>query len=154
MAKAPAKPKGDAVSVSMSRAEREAFLAEVHVGVLAVSAGPGRGPLVTPVWYSYQPGGLISFTTGGGSSKARAIAAAGRFSLCAQDEAPPYKYVTVEGPAVIEPADLAERIAIARRYLGPAGGDAYIAANPDVDTVTIRLTPERWQTADFGKADG
>jgi nitroimidazol reductase NimA-like FMN-containing flavoprotein (pyridoxamine 5'-phosphate oxidase superfamily) len=45
------------VSVSMSAGEREAFLAEVHVGVLAVEGGPGRGPLVTPVWYSYRPGG-------------------------------------------------------------------------------------------------
>lgn len=145
---------GEAVSVSMDHAEREAFLAEVHVGVLTVGAGPGRGPLATPVWYSYSPGGLVSLTTGGASRKARAIAAVGRFSLCAQDERPPYKYVTVEGPAVIEPAELAERIAIARRYLGTEGGDAFIAANPDVDDVLIRMTPEHWQTADFSKADG
>jgi PPOX class probable F420-dependent enzyme len=142
------------VSVSMSRAEREAFLAEVHVGVLAVAAGPGRGPLVTPVWYSYQPGGRVSVSTGGSTNKARAITTAGRFSLCAQDEAPPYKYVTVEGAAVIEPAELADRIAIARRYLGPDGGDAFIAANPGIDDVMIQMTPEHWQSADFGKADG
>jgi PPOX class probable F420-dependent enzyme len=154
MGKAPARPKGDVVSVSMSRAEREAFLAEVHVGVLAVAAGPGRGPLVTPVWYSSQPGGLLSVTTGGNTNKAGAIGAAGRFSLCVQDEAPPYKYVTVEGPAVIEPAGLAERIAMARRYLGPEGGDEFIAANPGVDDVMIRMTPEHWQSADFSKADG
>ena len=94
------------MSVSMSRAEREAFLAEVHVGVLTVAVGDGGGPLATPVWYSYQPGGQVSITTGGNSKKARAIAAAGRFSMCAQHEAPPYKYVTVEGPAVIEPAEM------------------------------------------------
>src|SRR5262245_53789442 len=112
----------------MSRAEREAFLADVHVGVLTVYVGEGRGPLATPVWYNYQPGGLVSINTGAGSGKARAIAAAGRFSLCAQDEAPPYKYVTVEGPAVIEPAELADRVSIARRYLGTEGGDTWIAA--------------------------
>ncbi len=140
------------MSVSMSPAERESFLAEMHVGVLAVAAGEGRGPLTTPVWYSYQPGGAVSVTTGGTSSKARAIAAAGRFSLCAQDEALPYKYVTVEGPAVIEPSDLAERTAIARRYLGQKAGDAWIADNPAADDVVIRMRPERWQTADFGKA--
>jgi len=138
----------------MSSAEREAFLAEVHVGVLAVAAGQGRGPLTTPVWYSYRPGGLVTVTTGGSSSKASAIAAAGRFSLCAQDEAPPYKYVTVEGPAVVEPADPAGRIAIARRYLGAEGGDAYIAANSGADDVMIRMTPEHWQAADFSKAEG
>jgi PPOX class probable F420-dependent enzyme len=142
------------VSVNMSPGEREAFLAEVHVGVLTVAAGAGRGPLATPVWYSYQPGGVVTVTTGGGTGKAKAVAAAGRFSLCAQDEAPPYKYVTVEGPAVIEPANQAERTAIARRYLGPEGGDAYIAANPGADSVAIRMTPEHWQTADFGKAAG
>jgi PPOX class probable F420-dependent enzyme len=140
------------MSVNMSPAERESFLAEVHVGVLAVAAGDGRGPLATPVWYSYQPGGVVTVTTGENSTKARAIAATGRFSLCAQDEAPPYRYVTVEGPATMEPSDLSERVAIARRYLGHEAGDAWIAANPAIDEVTIRMTPERWQTADFGKA--
>lgn len=139
------------MSLSMSRAEREAFLAEVHVGVLTVVAGAGRGPLATPVWYSYSPGGPVSLTTNGTSRKARAIAATGRFTLCAQDETPPYKYVTVEGPAVIEPAELTERIAIARRYLGQEGGDAYVTANPDVDDVLIQMTPEYWQSADFSK---
>jgi PPOX class probable F420-dependent enzyme len=142
------------VSLSMSRAEREAFLAELHVGVLTVSVGEGLGPLATPVWYSYQPGGQVSVNTGENSHKARAIAATGRFSLCAQDEAPPFKYVTVEGPAVIEPAELAERTAIARRYLGTEAGDAWIAANQDVDGVMIRMTPEHWHTADFGKYAG
>jgi PPOX class probable F420-dependent enzyme len=141
------------MSVNMSPAERESFLAEVHVGVLAVTAEDGRGPIATPVWYSYQPGGVVMVTTGENSTKARAIATAGRFSLCAQDEAPPYRYVTVEGPATIERSDLSERVAIARRYLGREEGDAWIAANPAIDDVTIRMTPERWQTADFGKAD-
>lgn len=141
------------MSVNMSPAERESFLANVHVGVLAVAAGDGRGPLATPVWYSYQPGGVVTVTTGENSTKARAIAAAGRFSLCAQDEAPPYRYVTVEGPASMEPSDLSERVAIARRYLGREAGDAWIAANPAIDDVTIRMTPERWQTADFSKAE-
>src|SRR5258708_23577974 len=143
---------GDDVSFSMSRAEREEFLAGLHVGVLTVAVGESSGPIATPVWYSYEPGGLLLLTTGSDSSKARAIAATGRFSLCAQDEAPPYKYVTVEGPAVIEPTDLAERTAIARRYLGTEQGDAWVAANPAVDEVMIRMTPEHWRSADFGKA--
>jgi PPOX class probable F420-dependent enzyme len=140
------------MALNMSRAEREAFLAAVHVGVLAVSVEDGEGPLATPVWYSYEPGGQVSITTGSESRKAKAIVATGRFSLCVQAEKPPYKYVTIEGPAVIEPAELADRIAIARRYLGVKGGDAWIAANPDVDDVTVRMTPEHWRTADFGKA--
>jgi PPOX class probable F420-dependent enzyme len=140
------------VSSSMSRAEREEFLAGVHVGVLSVAAGDGSGPLAVPVWYGYQPGGLVSVSTGRSTRKARAVAAAGRLSLCAQDERPPYKYVSVEGPAVIADIDLAERLALARRYLGPEGGDTFIADNPGGDDdIVIRMTPEHWHTADFGK---
>ena len=142
------------MSPSMSQAEREQFLAEVHVGVLSVDAGPGSGPLAIPVWYGYEPGGPVSVSTDRSTRKAVAIGAAGRFSLCAQDEQPPYKYVTVEGPAVIEPASLDERRALARRYLGPADGDAFIAAEPGdgADAIMIRMTPEHWLAADFSKS--
>jgi PPOX class probable F420-dependent enzyme len=135
---------------NMSQAEREEFLAAVHVGVLSVATGDGNGPLTVPVWYSYQPGGAVMLSTGSGTRKARAIRAAGRFSLCVQDEQPPYKYVTVEGPAVIGDVTQAERLALARRYLGVEGGDAYIASSPSADgQVAITLTPEHWLTADF-----
>jgi hypothetical protein len=67
-----------------------------------------------------------------------------RFSLCAQDERPPYKYVTVEGPAVMEDATDAERLELARRYLGIEDGDAYMSANPGGSQVMIRMTPEHW----------
>lgn len=138
--------------VTMSRAEREEFLAGVHVGVLSVAAGEQGGILTTPVWYSYQPGGRVTVSTGRSSHKAAAIDAAGWFTLCAQDEQPPYKYVTVTGPAIIEDIDAAERLALARRYLGKEGGDAFIAANPAGGDIAIRMTPERWMTADFSKA--
>ena len=129
---------------SMSRAEREEFLAGVHVGVLSVASADGSGPLTIPVWYTYQPGGTVNVSTGRSTRKARAIETAGRFSLCAQDERPPYKYVTVEGPAVIEESNAPERLELARRYLGTEGGDAYLAANPGGSQVMIRMTPEHW----------
>jgi PPOX class probable F420-dependent enzyme len=128
----------------MGRAEREEFLAGLHVAVLSVASPDGRGPLAAPVWYTYRPGGTVNVSTGRGTRKALAIEAAGRISLCAQDERPPYKYVTVEGPVVIEDATAAERLELARRYLGPEGGDAYIAANPGGGQVMIRMTPEHW----------
>ena len=129
---------------NMSRAEREEFLAGVHVGVLSVASGDGGGPLAVPVWYTYQPGGTVNVSTGRGTRKARDIGAAGRFTLCAQDERPPYKYVTVEGPAVMADATDAERLELARKYLGTEGGDAYLAANPGGSQVMIRMTPEHW----------
>jgi len=132
------------MSANMSRAEREEFLAGLHVGVLAVASAGGAGPLAVPVWYTYQPGGTVNLSTGRETRKAVAVAAAGRFSLCVQDERPPYKYVSVEGPAVMAEATDAERLELARRYLGIEGGDAYIAANPGGSQVMIRMTPEHW----------
>ena len=92
--------------------------------------------------------------TGRRSHKAAAIRAAGRFGLCVQDASPPYRYVSVEGPVVCEEElDPAERLAMARRYLGAAGGDRYVAGNPDPGrgNVAFRMRPERWLSQDQGK---
>jgi PPOX class probable F420-dependent enzyme len=144
------------MSLAMSVEEREQFLAGLHVGVLSVAAGGDRGPLTVPVWYDYDPGGPVSVITGRDSRKGQAIAAAGRMSLCAQDENPPYRYVSVEGPVVFDEPDLDERLAMARRYLGTDGGDRYVADNPDPDdeNVMIRMTPEHWLSVDYGKRPG
>jgi PPOX class probable F420-dependent enzyme len=138
----------------MSAAEREEFLADVHVGVLSAAVGPAARTLTVPVWYSYQPGGLLTVLTGRRSRKSAAVRAAGRFSLCVQDDRPPYRYVSVEGPVVSEDElDPAERRAMARRYLGAAGGDHYVADNPDPEhgNVAFRMRPERWLSQDQGK---
>ena len=138
----------------MTVPEREAFLAGLHVGVLSV-ADPGRAPLTVPVWYSYEPGGLLTIVTGGSSRKARRLEQERRLSLCAQTETPPYQYVSVEGPVVRvdDSVDEAERRALAVRYLGPELGDAYLAATaPDAALdVAVRMRPERWLTVDYAK---
>ena len=73
------------VSLAMTPAEREAFLADLHVGVVSVTA-EGRAPLTMPIWYSYEPGGTVSFITGRASRKAALIEREQRLSLCAQTE--------------------------------------------------------------------
>jgi PPOX class probable F420-dependent enzyme len=144
------------MSLAMNAAEREQFLAGVHVGVLSVAVTGDRAPLAAPVWYNYQPGGPVSVITARGSRKGVALAAAGRMSLCAQDENWPYRYVTVEGPVEIEELDPAERLAMARRYLGPEGGEQYVTSNPDPsgENVMIRMRPEHWLSIDYGKRPG
>jgi len=140
--------------VAMSAAEREEFLAGVRVGVLSAAAGVAGRTLAVPVWYSYQPGGLVTVLTGRRLRKAAAIRAAGRFGLCVQDGRPPYRYVSVEGPvASEEELDLAERLAMARRYLGAAGGDWYVVGNPDLgrENVAFRMRPEHWLSQDQGR---
>jgi hypothetical protein len=74
--------------------------------------------------------------------------------LCVQDASPPYRYVSVEGPVVREEElDSAERLAMARRYLGAAGGDQYVAENPDPgrENVAFRMRPEHWLSQDQAK---
>jgi hypothetical protein len=140
--------------VGMSAAEREEFLAGVHVGVLSAAIGTAGQTLAVPVWYSYQPGGLLTVLTGRRSCKAAAIRAAGRFGLCVQDPTPPYRYVSVEGPVVREEElDPAGRLAMACRYLGVAGGSRYVAGNPDSgeENVAFRMRPEHCLSQDQGK---
>lgn len=139
--------------VVMSAAEREKFLAAVHVGVLSAAVDTAGRTLTVPVWYSYQPGGLLTVLTGRRSLKATAIRSAGRFGLCVQDDSPPYRYVSVEGPVLSEEEpDPAERLALARRYLGAAGGDRYVTDNPDPgrENVAFRMRPEHWLSQDQG----
>jgi hypothetical protein len=66
---------------------------------------------------------MLTVLTGRRSRKAAAVRAAGRFSLCAQDDSPPYRYVSVQWPVISEEElDSVERLAMARRYLGTAAG--------------------------------
>ena len=147
------------MSTAMTKAEREEFLAGVHIAVIAVD-DPGRAPLTMPVWYAYEPGGDIRFSTGANSRKSALLRDAGRLSLCVQTETAPYKYVSVEGPITFDTPDVErDSRAIARRYLGERGGDAYLAATSGTTemagtNVLVRLKPERWLTVDYGKAYG
>ena len=102
-------------------------MADGHVAVISV-AEDGHGPLVVPIWYSYEPGGEVRIITGRTSRKGKLLERAGRFSLCVETETLPCKYVSVEGPIVaVEAADLErDRRPLARRYLGTELGDRYI----------------------------
>ena len=133
----------------MSNEERERFLADLHVGVLAVER-PERAPLAVPIWYGYEPGGEIAIWTTEGTVKDKLIRAAGRFSFTAQNEAPPYKYVTVEGDVTsIGPADESEARKIAIRYLGEEAGNEFTDQNHSPSSIVIRMRPERWLSVDY-----
>ncbi|HVN87364.1 MAG TPA: pyridoxamine 5'-phosphate oxidase family protein [Candidatus Binatia bacterium] len=141
------------MSLAMSKAQRESFLAETRPGIISI-AEPGRGPLSVPIWYSYQPGGVVRMLTGGASKKAALLRAAGRASLCVQTETAPYQYVSVEGPISIGVPDF-ERDArpMALRYLGEQMGELYLAMTKDErqNSILVTLTPERWLTVDYTK---
>ena len=143
------------MSLKMTKSEREAFLADLHVGVISV-ADPDRGPLSAPIWYDYEAGGDLWILTGRDSLKGRLLEKAGRFSLVAQTETPPYKYVSVEGPITsIDKPDLErDERPMAHRYLGQEIGDGYISAThggDDVDNILVKMRPQRWLTTDYSK---
>ncbi len=140
------------MSLRMTKAEREAFLSDLHVGIIGIDQ-PGRSPLAVPIWYDYEPGTGLWIITGRDSLKGRLLDAAGRFSLCAQTEDPPYRYVSVEGPIVsVRPADLEKDLRpMAHRYLGQALGDAYVADGSDDRSAVYTHQPERWKTVDYSK---
>jgi nitroimidazol reductase NimA-like FMN-containing flavoprotein (pyridoxamine 5'-phosphate oxidase superfamily) len=129
--------------------EREAFLADLHVGILSI-AREGKGPLSLPIWYRYTDG-EVTIGISDSSVKAHLLRRHGRATLTVQNETPPYQYVMVEGPVTIskDDRDVQE---MATRYLGPELGAWYAEQNPPTDdSVTVHLRPESWLTCDYGK---
>ena len=146
------------MSTAMSRDEREAFLADVRVGVVSLT-DEGHGPLMVPIWYAYEPGGEVHLVTDRSSRKGRLLEKGRRISLCVQSEAPPYMYVSVEGPILdIESSDVErDERPMAHRYLGQEGGDRYIESSTrdraDDEAILVRMRPERWLSVDYSKED-
>jgi len=138
--------------MSMSKEEREAFLAEAHVAVLAVARAGDAAPVAAPVWYGYEPGGDILIVSGRDHEKTRLTRDAGRASLCAQTEQLPYKFVTIEGPASVrDEGDPELARALAHRYLGAELGEAYVEMTAGEAVSVISIRPEKWRTTDFAK---
>lgn len=146
-------PPGSLRRMALSVEERERFLAEPHVGALSVVERPDRAPLMIPIWYQYIPGGQLWVRTPPDSRKARAIHAAGRFSLLAQRTTPTVRYVSVEGPVTrVVPCDDKGTWEMAARYLPPdrvADFVKYERAQLG-EHIAIHMRPEHWLSADLG----
>ncbi|MGK5640355.1 pyridoxamine 5'-phosphate oxidase family protein [Streptomyces sp. URMC 126] len=139
--------------MTLTKRERELFLAEPHIGALSVVERPGRAPLTVPLWYQYTPGGELWIRTGPDSRKARAIRAAGRFSLLAQRTDPTVRYVSVEGPVIRTEEDSPERSReMAARYLPADKVDGFVEYDRTRlgEHFLIFMRPEHWISADLG----
>jgi nitroimidazol reductase NimA-like FMN-containing flavoprotein (pyridoxamine 5'-phosphate oxidase superfamily) len=142
--------------------ERQEFLADLHVAVLSVASDSDRPPLTIPVWYSYQPGGNLTFFTGSQgrkTRKTRLIQKAGVLSLSVQRDALPYKYVTVEGTVVQtdRPPAAEQLFAIVRRYMPEEMARGFVEAEigrADSELVLYTIRPDRWLTFDFSEDAG
>jgi nitroimidazol reductase NimA-like FMN-containing flavoprotein (pyridoxamine 5'-phosphate oxidase superfamily) len=141
------------MSSAMTVQEREAYFAEVHVAIVSVADAGGRAPLAVPLWYGYRPGGEISLITARDSRKTALIRAAGRVTVAVQNGEPPYRYASAEGPvtAIEESVTVAQRVELAKRYLGPEDADRYIRSTSGLTERMVRILvrPEHWLTRDY-----
>ena len=136
----------------MNDDERDAFLLERRLGTLAI-ARVGKGPLMAPIWYGYNPGGTLDMCMGGSTAKAVRLRAEGSATVSVSDEGRPYRYVTVEGPVTVTPLGDGAKEAVkemASRYLGAAAGARYAEAFNTPDEVIVRLTPRLWRAEILG----
>jgi PPOX class probable F420-dependent enzyme len=108
----------------MSRDEWWNFLtAGGKTGKLAVLRADGS-PYVLPIWFVLDSAGdqdYVIFNTGANTVKGKALARDARFSICVDDETPPYSFVTITGEATLSD-DLTEMLPwstrIGGRYMG------------------------------------
>ena len=136
----------------MTQDEKEAYLSEVRIGMLAINDA-GSGPLTAPLWYDYRPGGEIFMIVAADSRKGKLLAVGQRVSLVVQSEALPYSYVSVEGPVTsVSPVTFDELLSMAYRYLGEKQGRQYAQAAGIEKEIGVRVRPERWLAVDYAKS--
>src|SRR3990172_111174 len=125
----------------MSEAEREEFLKQANVAILA-TVGPA-GAHAVPIWYLYEDGAFL-MSTGRGSQKHRDLERNPNVTLVVDRRTLPYYAVMARGAVEIGPGlDVATRRRIAGRYLTESQLEAYMARASDGESVSIRLRPRR-----------
>lgn len=136
----------------MSEAEWRAFLLTgTRTGKVAVNRRNGR-PHVTPVWFTLDDApvggghGRLLFTTWHESVKGRALRRSPHFSLCVDDEVPPFSFVMLECTAeLVEDADELRTwtTRIGTRYMGPEQGESYGQRNAVPGEFLVRADIDR-----------
>ena len=129
----------------MTEDEALAFIAAApRTGKLAIVRADGS-PHVVPIWVALDGRSLVA-TLSGESVKARALRRDPRVSLCFDDEAPPFSFVTVEGSVTLS-EDLDElrhwATVLGGRYMGADQAEAYGARNGVPGELLMRLVPDR-----------
>ena len=124
-----------------------------RTGKLATNRLDGS-PHVVPVWVVVDGGDLL-FNVGESSLKAKAMRRDPRVSICFDDEAPPFAFVSIDGTVAITD-DLDDMrvwaTKIGGRYMGADRADEFGARNAVPGELLVRLTPTRI-VAQSGVAD-
>jgi PPOX class probable F420-dependent enzyme len=126
----------------VTAAERDAFLAESHVAVLATVDRRGRAH-AAPIWYLYDDGVFI-MSTGRASQKHRNIEANPEVTLVVDQRTLPYYAVMARGPVEIgPPLSNEDRLRIVRRYLNEEQTQRYMERMSGQDSVSLHLKPRK-----------
>jgi PPOX class probable F420-dependent enzyme len=122
--------------------EREAFLSEANVAVLA-TVGPGGGAHAAPVWYLYEDGEFV-INTDRGSQKHRNIERNPEVTLVVDRRVMPIYAVMAQGRAEIGPPfSSEERMRLYTRYLGEELARRFFEMRSGEDAVSLHLRPRR-----------
>ena len=146
----------------MSEADREAFLAEPHNGVVASLRRDGR-PYTVPVWHHWD-GSHVWLTGTESRVWCRQLRHDPRISLCVEASAPLPGHVGIDGTAEVLTADHFDIWPVTRvmveKYLGRGdrGNDraveAFLANMATEPRLLIRITPEVWRAIDMRVYEG
>jgi PPOX class probable F420-dependent enzyme len=114
-----------------------------RTGKIAVVRANGA-PHVVPIWFVLDSDGehdYVVFTVPGDSVKGRILRREPRFSLCVDDENPPFSFVTINGEAAIS-EDLDEMLVwstkLGGRYMGADLADAFGKRNAVPGELLVR----------------
>jgi len=137
----------------MTKSEIKEFLMkDTFTGKLATVKKNGS-PHVVPIWFVIEEVnsrnrnkvGNIYFTTGRDSVKAKNIQRDSRVSICVDDQAPPFSFVSICGNAKLIPYRQKDVLKwatkIAERYMGKKNAKEYGERNSGEEEVLVRIRP-------------
>ncbi len=124
--------------------QRDFLLEGTRTAKVGYTAADGR-PLIAPVWFTVEDD-AITFTTGEGTAKGRALRRDPRVVVCVDLQAPPYAFVQVQGVAeLIDDVDETRRIStiVGSRYMGADRAEEFGARNGVPGELTVRIRPTK-----------
>ena len=127
----------------------DALLGSANPARLAYTWTDGS-PRVVPIWFHWT-GEVFVLDSPPGAPKLKALAADPRVALTIDDNAWPYKVLTVRGRASVELLDdvSPEYALAATRYFGPEQGPAWVGTLRGKPMARIVVTPEWVAVLDF-----
>ena len=137
----------------MTKSEIKKFLMKDTFTAKLTTVKKNGSTHVVPIWFVIEEVnsrnrnkvGNIYFTTGRDSVKAKNIQRDSRVSICVDDQAPPFSFVSICGNAKLIPYRQKDVLKwatkIAERYMGKKNAKEYGERNSGEEEVLVRIRP-------------